>query len=383
MNNISKIKLQCVGCRSCEQSCPKKCISMKENNEGFLYPIVDENLCIECKNCINVCPIEKKEIHRNEPQIALAWKNKNDIDIMKSASGGVADSATKSILQMGGVVYGAAYDEKLIVSHIEVRDYRQKEKLQSSKYVQSDLKDCYKKVRQNLYNNKIVLFTGTPCQIAGLYAFLGEDKENLYTIDLICHGVPSPKFFKKYLEYKERKIGEKIIEFNFRSKEKRGWGTQYLLKTKTKTKTNVLSLDKYGKHFMNGDCYRECCYQCEYANIRRTGDLTIGDFWGIEKSHPNFNSTKGVSSVLINTEKGRILFEKIKKLADIQEATLEEILIKQNNLIKPTFRPENRDIFYKNLNETDFIKKLQVGLQIKERIKSIIPLKIIKLLKSL
>ena len=245
MENISRIKEKCVGCKSCEQSCPKHCISMVENKEGFWYPSVDEKSCIECKVCLKKCPVENTEFHRNEPHRVWAWRNKNDVDIMRSASGGAADSAAKTILQMGGVVYGAAYDEQLAVSHIEVTDEAERENLQSSKYVQSDPKDSYTKVKQRLSEGKTVLFTGTPCQIAGLYAFLGGNPENLYTVDLICHGVPSPKFFKKYLEYQNKQTAGRVIYFNFRSKDKRGWGTQYLLKTKTKTKTKTLSLDRY------------------------------------------------------------------------------------------------------------------------------------------
>lgn len=184
MENISKIKESCVGCKSCEQSCPKHCISMVENKEGFWYPTVDENSCIECKVCLKKCPVENTEFHRNKPHKVWAWRNKNDVDVMRSASGGAADSAAKTILQMGGVVYGAAYDEQLAVSHIEVTDEAEREKLQSSKYVQSDPKDSYTKVKQRLSEGKTVLFTGTPCQIAGLYAFLGGNPENLSLIHI-------------------------------------------------------------------------------------------------------------------------------------------------------------------------------------------------------
>ena len=279
------------------------------------------------------------------------------------------------------MVYGAAYDEQLAVSHIEVTDEAEREKLQSSKYVQSDPKDSYAKVKQRLSEGKTVLFTGTPCQIAGLYAFLGGNPENLYTVDLICHGVPSPKFFKKYLEYQNKQTAGRVIYFNFRSKDKRGWGTQYLLKTKTKTKT--LSLDRYGKHFMDGDCYRESCYQCAYANTSRVGDLTVGDFWGIAKSHPNFNSPKGVSSVFVNTEKGQKLFELMRPLAEVDEATLEEGMVKQHNLVRPSSRPASRDNFYKGIDEPGFIEHIKVGLQPKARLKSILPNKLIQKIKSL
>lgn len=382
MENISRIEKRCVGCRSCEQSCLKHCISFVEDKEGFWYPKVDENHCVACSKCLKVCPAENIGIHRSNPRSVWAWHNKNDTDIMLSASGGAADSATKAVLQMGGVVYGAAYDKQLAVSHIEVTDNEGREKIQSSKYVQSDLKDSYSKVKCRLTEGKAVLFTGTPCQISGLYAFLGGDHPNLYTVDLICHGVPSPKFFKKYLEYQSKQIGDQVIYYNFRSKDKRGWGTQYLLKTNTNSKTKPLSLDCYGKHFMDGDCYRESCYQCPYANTSRTGDLTVGDFWGIAKSHPKFDFPNGVSSVFVNTEKGLKLFEKMKPFAEVELATLEEAMVKQENLVQPSQRPQSRNYFYTKIDEDNFMDNLKIGLQPKERIKATLPVGAARLLKK-
>jgi len=354
---------------------------MVENTEGFIYPVINDNLCINCGFCLTRCSVEKQELHRNNPLEVWAWKNKSEVDIMKSASGGAADSIAKAVLQMDGIVYGAAYDEQLVVKHIEVDKNENRYKLQSSKYVQSDLNNTYSMVRKNLSNGKIVLYTGTPCQISGLYAYLGGDKENLYTLDLICHGVPSPKFFKKYLEYQSKQMGEKINSFNFRSKDKRGWGTQYLLKTKTKTKTKTLSLDRYGKHFMDGDCYRECCYQCSYANTRRVGDLSVGDFWGIAKSHPAFNSPKGVSSLFVNSEKGKYLVNIASVFGELEGATLEEAAVKQQNLKKPSTRPKHRDNFYKDIDNDNFINKLRVGVQLKQRIKVMLPNKLIQKIK--
>lgn len=383
MDNISKIKDACVGCKSCEQSCPKECISMKINQEGFWYPVVNEEMCIECKKCLEKCPIEKREMHRNEPKKVWAWRNKSDKDIMKSASGGAADSAAKTVLQMGGVVYGAAYDSKFSVNHIEIDIDTKREKIQSSKYVQSDTQKTYSKVKKKLSEGIVVLYTGTPCQIAGLYAFLGGDNNNLYTVDLICHGVPSPKLLKKYIEFQSKKLGEDVRSFNFRSKEKNGWGTQYMLKTEKKTIIQALSLDRYGKHFMDGDCYRESCYQCIYANTKRVGDLTVGDFWGIEKSHSQFNSPKGVSCVLVNTEKGQILFESMSPLAEKEIATLEEAIVKQHNLIKPSIRPQSRNNFYQGIDSEGFVEHIKVGVQLKERIKGILPRKIIRFIKYL
>lgn len=332
--------------------------------------------------CLKKCPVENTGFHRNEPHKVWAWRNKNDVDIMCSASGGAADSAAKTILQMGGVVYGAAYDEQLAVSHIEVTDEAEREKLQSSKYVQSDPKDSYTKVKQRLSEGKGYFLQELPARLQ-VCMLLGGNPENLYTVDLICHGVPSPKFFKKYLEYQNKQTAGRVIYFNFRSKDKRGWGTQYLLKTKTKTKTKTLSLDRYGKHFMDGDCYRESCYQCAYANTSRVGDLTVGDFWGIAKSHPSFNSPKGVSSVFVNTEKGQKLFEMMRVLAEVEEATLEEGMVKQHNLVQPSNRPVTRDTFYKSIDEPGFIENIKVGFQPKARLKSVLPNKLIQKIKSL
>lgn len=383
MSNISTIQNQCFGCRSCEQVCPQNCITMISSNEGFLYPFIDEEKCVDCNLCLKACPVENSKEHRDTPKSVWGLKNKNNIDIMKSASGGAADIISKIILQQGGIVYGAAYDENLVVKHIEVTCEKEKYKLQSSKYVQSDTNDCYSRVRRQLGAGKKVLFTGTPCQIAGLYSFLGKDMTNLYTLDLICHGVPSPKFFEKYLEYQKHKLKENILYFNFRSKEKRGWGTQYLLKTKTKTKKRYISLtlDRYGNHFMKGDCYRECCYSCPFSNLNRVADITVGDFWGVSQSHPEFYSSKGVSSVFINSNKGRALFEKIRSFSDYIPITVDEGLFRQGNLVKPSIRPLSRDTFYDEIESAFFIEKMKNGIQIKERIKSILPIKVINCIK--
>lgn len=381
MKNISNVKNSCVGCRSCEQVCPKKAIVIREQEDGFLYPYIDEEKCIDCSLCIKHCPIQVPKDLSVMPNSVFAFRNRNDTQVMQSASGGVCVLAAQKIIEKSGIVYGVAYDKHFCAKHIRVDDLSELPQTQSSKYVQSDTGNTYSQVKKDLQKGKTVLYTGTPCQIDGLYSFLGKEYENLYTIDLICHGVPSPKFLEKYLEFQSRQMGGKIIYFNFRAKDKRGWGTQYLLKTQTQTQTHALSLDRYGKHFMLGDCYRESCYQCTYANIHRVGDLTVGDFWGIDKSHPDFYSEKGVSSVLVNTEKGQRLLDSIKSESWIIDATLEEAMVKQGNLVHPTKRPQEREEFYKNIDDEDFIKNLKVGIQLKDRIKFILPRKLVQLLK--
>ena len=385
MVTVTKIGKDCVGCRSCELTCPNKCITIEENEEGFLYPVVYEKDCVQCGMCLRKCPIGKPYDNERELLGTYALREKNKEFLFGSASGGASDVAVEAILGCGGYVYGAAYDENFVVQHIEVADAEGRKRIQSSKYVQSDLKDSYVRAKKRLEDGNCVLFTGTPCQIAGLYAFLGKEYESLYTLDLICHGVPSPKFFKKYLAWYGKEIGGKVIYYNFRSKEKHGWGTQYLLKimtkAKIKTKTKTLALDKYGKHFMQGDCYRESCYRCRYASSHHPADLTVGDFWGIENCYPDFFSKFGVSTVLINSKQGQHLFELMKSNANIIPITLEEAMIKQGNLKEPTKRLRNRDEFYKEINSDMFIQKIKVGIQPKERLKAILPSGLVRAIK--
>lgn len=381
MQNISEVGLQCVGCRSCEQTCPQHCISMKPSQEGFLYPEIDNDFCTACGLCLSACPFKDTTIHRKRPDTVWAFRNMND-DIMISSSGGAADVIAKYVLSQDGAVFGAAYDDDFKVKHLEVTDDKDRIKLQSSKYVQSDTNNTYGRAKEMLISGKMVLFTGTPCQISGLYAYLKKDYPNLYTIDLVCHGVPSPMLFEKYLKWQCKKMKGDVIYFNFRSKDKRGWGTQYLIKTKTKTKTKTLALDKYGKHFLAGDCYRESCYSCPYANMERVGDITVGDFWGVTKSHPDFFSDRGVSSVFINTTKGKEIFEYIKENAEVLEISVEDAMYKNDNLSRPSIRPVSRDSFYKDIDDPYFIDRIHVGIQLKERIKAVLPKKIIVFLKK-
>ncbi len=371
--NISSVGMKCVGCRACELSCPQSCIEMKMNEEGFLYPVIDEEKCTECGLCVNKCAQAHKREQQRKPLVVYALKNKDHESIMKSASGGASDVIAKAILDRGGCVYGAAYTDEFYVQHVEVCEDKDRQKIQSSKYVQSDLLDCYKKAKEKLERGIIILFTGTPCQIDGLYHYLGREYDNLYTIDLICHGVPSPIFFQKYIEYMSKKMKGKVIYYNFRSKEKRGWGTQYVAKTKTKTKTKTLVLDKYGKSFMSGNCYRESCYCCEYANLNRPADITVGDFWGIEKCHPDFFSEKGVSVVLVNSEKGSILIDWIHEGIEAISCSLDDVIKKQGNLIRSTERTRSRDMFYHEFTDENYVDKIKVGLQLKERLKRVLP----------
>lgn len=371
-NNINKlnIKLECAGCRMCEQICPKNAIKMEEDEYGFLSPVVNEKLCINCGLCIKKCP-QRNNVERNiENQTAYAAKIK-DVEVLKqSSSGGLFSVFAKDCIENNGKVYGAAFDKDFNVVHIGVDNLESLEKLRGSKYVQSNTMSTYSEVKQDLESGKRVLYSGNACQIAGLKNFLGKDYENLLTIDIVCHGVPSPRLFKKYRDYIENKYNGKIQEFSFRSKEKKGWGKNLKIKIDNgKVIRKFVNVDPYYKAFSNGDVCRECCYNCKYANSNRVGDITLADYWGLYKEHPEFYDKNGVSAVIINTENGRKAWEKLKENLEYLETDINAVKKYNKNLVEPTCRKKSRDYIYCGLNEKDFKKFYKENLKFKKTLK--------------
>jgi len=340
----------CTGCRACEQKCNKNAIAMQNNAEGFLYPSINESLCNKCGLCEKICPMFRDDL-QNDVLDVLAAKSLNREQMLKSASGGIFPVLAESILEQNGVVFGCAYDENWVAKHIAIENPGELHKLQSSKYVQSDTMNTFAQAKDFLEQNRKVLYSGTPCQIAGLKAFLGKDYENLATVDLICHGVPSPGLFAKYIEWLGKKMKGKIIELNFRSKERGGWDYELKTKTKTKTKTKYMNmhLNSYFLAFLKNETLRECCYSCKYACGRRVGDITIGDYWGIERIHPEFYSNDGVSAVLVNTLNGRNLWGNVRNKIEHIQSTFEKVAKKQTMLNRPARRPVTRDTFYNTI----------------------------------
>lgn len=374
----------CTGCRACEQICPHSAMSMQPNAEGFLESFIDYIKCVDCGLCRLVCPQNIKP-KLNDPIKVYAVRDKNDSEIHISASGGAFAAAARTILTNGGIVVGAVYNDDMTVSHIVVDNMENLHKLQSSKYVQSNTESTFREVKKLLKSGKNVLYSGTPCQIAGLKGFLRKDYENLYTMDLICHGVASPKLFAKYLEWLGGKMGGKIVYYDFRDKST-GWGLDYMTKTKTKTKTMPCSLDPYYYHFLKGDTYRESCYRCQYSQKNRVGDITIGDYWGIEKEYPYFYSTKGVSCALINTPKGQHLWEQISQEFVSLESTFDKVVNANHNLRASTPRPAIRDIIYKHIDDLSvdkyFTTQLPIPFNLKARIKWLLPIWVKVLIKK-
>lgn len=376
----------CCGCSGCEQMCPKNCISMKPDHEGFLYPEVDESICIECGICIKHCPILTDVSRCNIPKVYAA-KYKDRGSTFKSTSGGLFIPIAKSVLSMGGVVFGCAYDENLVAKHIKVETEDELYRLQSSKYVQSDTRGIYKQVKTELQNGKEVLFSGTGCQAAGLRSFLGKDYGNLLITDIVCHGVPSPKLFKNYIDYMGKKLGGTLTSYNFRSKEKRGWDLYYKAENGQKSKSDYGFFDPYYSAFLYCKTYRESCYECKFANKNRVSDITLADYWGIQKFHPEFFDENGVSLVLVNTEKSKKYLEKIKDKIEIIESDYNKASVMNANLVHPSKRPSCRDSIYDGFDcgnfETYAKTKLAFKINPKTKIKKMIPLGVKRFLRKL
>lgn len=382
--------LACTGCNACVQKCPNDCITLEENLYGFIYPRVDETKCVSCDLCNKVCHLENYIQPKNTPA-AYAAVHRDNNTVLKSTSGGLFSAISEKILSDNGVVYGCAFDENLKPRHIKAENTTQLASLCGSKYIQSDIGNCYNEILNDLRQNRIVFFTGTPCQVAGLKAFLGKDYDNLFTADLICHGVPSYAYFRKFIKWFEEKNNCKIADYSFRSKDNSGWslaGTYTTQKNGKKTTKKVFYFDNYYyQYFLNGNIYRDSCYSCKYTNIHRSGDFTLGDLWGAEKLKPNVNIKNGCSLLLVNSSKGEMLLNSIN--ANLQKIPLDFALLHNEQLHTPSKMPFDRnDILEEYCNipasqiQKNYCKKYRKK-RIIARIKYLIPPAIKRVLLSL
>ena len=298
----------CSGCAACKNICPKNAITMNEDKEGFLYPEINDEICINCNLCRKTCPVLLKNAEKQTIKNVYAAKLKDSNLLLKSRSGGAFVAFSNWILKNRGIVYGAAFDNNFLVHHIRCTNIKERDMCTGSKYVQSDIEMTYKSVAEDLSKNKKVLYTGTACQIKGLKNFIMNkkiDDDNLYTCDIICHGVPSPKVYREYISFLENKYKRKILEFNFRNK-KYGWGgyEETVLFEGNKEK----NLNYFRNIFWKDQVLRPSCYECSYASLNRIADVTIGDCWGINNIDHDWDVQKGVSLIVINSSKGQQLF---------------------------------------------------------------------------
>ena len=334
MINITD-KTKCCGCSACIQRCPKQCISMKEDEQGFSYPVIDTSACIDCGLCEKVCPILNPSATK-EPLQVFAAKNKNEEQRLKSSSGGIFILLAEYIIEQGGVVFGARFNQKWEVEHCYAETIEELVPLMRSKYVQSDIGNTYKEAEIFLKQGRQVMFVGTSCQIAGLKKFLRREYVNLLAVDFICHGVPSPGIWRKYLEeIKSLQSSSVITGINFREKQLGGYSWKkygFEVRSKSPSKGDKNTVLKSGifyenifmRGFLSNLYLRPSCYKCTAKNGASGSDLTIADFWGIQNYHPEFDDDKGVSVVFVHTFKGNNIIKKLSSNLDIIECNFKE-----------------------------------------------------------
>ena len=328
---IANKKTECCGCNACAEICPKHCITMVADVKGFLYPKVDTAACIECGVCERVCPLRKENIRLNALLKAFAAWNKDESEYLASSSGGAAQVFSSYIIKQGGVVYGCT-SESMHIRHIRVDSLSELSKLQGSKYVQSDVWGLFSQVKADTQAGKPVLFIGTPCQVAGLKNYIRRIPENLYLVDLICHGVPSQQMLHEHINHILN--GRSAEQLSFRK------GQLFRIEITSRCGT-VYSSEPYGdayfKSFLNGLTYRDSCYHCPFARKERASDITIGDFWGLRDaaSLPLKNNGGGISVLLPSTEKGEMLINAIKAKMYIFERSVEEAVTGNDQLQSP------------------------------------------------
>lgn len=362
-NNTNLPDYDCTGCGTCLNVCPQNCIQFKRNDEGFLYPIINYKKCTRCGLCIKKCPALQKQITTNISPEVLALKSKNEELKKNSSSGGIFGHLASYILEQRGIVCGAAFNKDMVLEHILITNKSDLIKLQGSKYLQSDLKDCFKKIKTFLSNGKLVMFCGTPCQIKGLNAYLGREYKNLYLLDFICHGVPSPLVFNKYKLKLETINSSKITDFNFRNKDN-GW-KKYNIKSSFengKVLTECYDKNIYMKGFLRNLYLRNSCYNCLSNNFSSDSDLTLGDFWGVQDILPDFDDDKGCSLLFINSQKGKKLYEKIKENFESQKVEYSSVIKFNKSIYKPAFENKNRTRFFRDLAQKDIIENIEENL---------------------
>ena len=330
-------KKKCCGCSACVSICPKQCISMKIDEEGFAYPKVNKDICVECGLCKKTCPVIRDE-YSKDVNVKAYVSYTNDYETrIKSSSGGLFSMFAEEILNENGIVFGAAFDDKFLVHHIAITDIKDLKLFQGSKYLQSNIGDSYKKAKD----------------------FLGKEYGNLFTIDVLCHGVPSPKVWQRYVKEKESEYKSLAKNIEFRNKTE-GW-KKFSIKIDFKDSESYrenLNIDDYMKLFLRNICLRPSCYDCKFKSLNRPSDITLGDCWGIEKYMPDMDDDKGTSVVLVHSESGKEMLNSLKDKISLKEAEVDRALPPNADSRKSVKPHPNRQKFFYKLNRGYSISKL-------------------------
>lgn len=388
MDSVYLTKDNCCGCTACMCVCPKNAIMMVADNKGFYYPKIDSEKCVNCGLCRRVCQFGEKEISEKYNEVrCFALKHKDFSVIKASRSAGAFTAFSDYILSNGGVVYGVVLNSDFSVNHQRAVTIEQRNRFRESKYVQSNLEGVFNSVASDLSANKIVMFSGTGCQCDGLRSFLQTkrlDTHNLLIVDIVCHGVPSPKMFVEYIKWNEQKNKSVVTDFKFRDKDKYTWGEGI---EKLTFSDGKIKYQDYFTEFIFSNFIRECCYNCKYTTPYRNSDITLADFWGSEKKCPEYTDYKnGCSLVMIHSEKAMILFNKIQNSVSFKNVGVEDCM--QPRLETPRKKNSNADFYWEEYCNKGFdyvMKKyatnsLSMSVRIKTFIERIIkfPYKILR-----
>lgn len=345
-----KNKKDCCGCSACAQACAKGCIMMVEDEEGFLYPNIDKDSCVECGLCEKVCPVLNVKPEEKKEQKAFVVQNR-DLEVLRqSTSGGAFTAIAQWILSEGGIVCGAAYDGDLTVKHVFVENVESLKKFRNSKYVQSQIGDTFKKTKEYLQSGKKVLYSGTPCQLEGLLTYLRKPYENLWTVDVVCHACPSPLMFRKYKEWQKAK-GDDIENIAFRDKH---YGYKYsTMSVFRKTSKNYhegIDTDPYLRAFFQHISVRPSCFACAFKKQYRLTDFTIWDCFDVDRFCKEMDNDRGVTKIMCHTKRAQMAMPNLEKYLKVCEITPEDAVEGEKEIFQSASTCDKRDEFFHDLN---------------------------------
>lgn len=344
-------KKDCCGCGACKNICPKKCISMESDHEGFLYPVVNETECVNCGLCEKACPVINVKEDNKKKQTAFVIQHKDEAVRKESTAGGAFTAISSWVIEQGGVAFGASYEQDFMVEHSCAERVEELAKFRNSKYVQSNTKDTFSQVKSLLKQDKWVCYSGTPCQVEGLKTFLGKEYDKLITVDVVCHGIPSPLAWKKYLEFQKEKLGD-YSHVMFRDKY---YGYKYsTMSFFDKNGKNIyaygIDTDPMTRAFFSDICDRPACYDCVFKKRYRVSDFTIWDCYSVFQFDKKLDDDKGTTRVLIHSDKGRALFEQIKNRIIWTEVIADELTAGVREMVKSVGTNPKRDEFFNDAN---------------------------------